>query len=50
MTEKLLQNGTFEELKEQNTEGSLEQIFNQLTGFSEHKELGTRFVSIVEEM
>lgn len=31
-------------------EGSLEQIFNQLTGFSQHKELGARFVSIVEEM
>ncbi|SIB48837.1 histidine/lysine/arginine/ornithine transporter subunit [Mycobacteroides abscessus subsp. abscessus] len=41
--------GTFEELQ-QKTEGSLEQIFNQLTGFSEHKELGARFVSIVGEM
>jgi ABC-2 type transport system ATP-binding protein len=41
--------GTFEELQ-QTTEGSLEQIFNQLTGFSEHKELGARFVSIVGEM
>jgi ABC-2 type transport system ATP-binding protein len=47
---KIAADGTFEELKEQNTEGSLEQIFNQLTGFSEHKELGARFVSIVEEM
>ncbi|MDD9313842.1 ABC transporter ATP-binding protein [Cytobacillus firmus] len=42
--------GTFDELKQQNTEGSLEQIFNQLTGFSEHKELGARFVSVVREM
>jgi ABC-2 type transport system ATP-binding protein len=42
--------GTFEELKQQNTKGSLEQIFNQLTGFSEHKELGARFVSAVREM
>jgi ABC-2 type transport system ATP-binding protein len=41
--------GTFEELQK-TTEGSLEQIFNQLTGFSEHKELGARFVSIVGEM
>lgn len=42
--------GTFDELKQQNKEGSLEQIFNQLTGFSEHKELGARFVSVVREM
>lgn len=42
--------GTFDELKQQNTEGSLEQIFNQLTGFSEHKELGACFVSVVREM
>lgn len=47
---KIAADGTFEELKKQNTEGSLEQIFNQLTGFSEYKELGARFVSIVEEM
>jgi ABC-2 type transport system ATP-binding protein len=47
---KIAADGTFEELKQQNMEGSLEQIFNQLTGFSQHKELGARFVSIVEEM
>ena len=39
--------GTFEELKHHNQEGKLEQIFNQLTGFSNHKELSERFVSIV---
>ena len=47
---KIAADGTFEELKQQNTEGSLEQIFNQLTGFNEHKELGARFVSVVREM
>lgn len=47
---KIAADGTFNQLKAQNTEGSLEQIFNQLTGFSEHKELGARFVSIVGEM
>jgi ABC-2 type transport system ATP-binding protein len=47
---KIAADGTFEELKQQNMEGSLEQIFNQLTRFSQHKELGARFVSIVEEM
>ncbi len=47
---KIAADGTFEELKQQNSEGSLEQIFNQLTGFNEHKELGARFVSVVREM
>lgn len=47
---KIAADGSFEELKRQNAEGSLEQIFNQLTGFSEHQERATRFVSIVEEM
>jgi ABC-2 type transport system ATP-binding protein len=47
---KVAADGTIQELKQQNTEGSLEQIFNQLTGFSEHKEIGARFVSVVREM
>jgi ABC-2 type transport system ATP-binding protein len=47
---KIAADGTIGELKQQNKEGSLEQIFNQLTGFSEHKELGERFVSVVGEM
>lgn len=47
---KIAADGTFVELKKQNTEGSLEQIFNQLTGFSEHKEIGVQFVSVVREM
>ncbi len=40
--------GSFEELKQQNMEGSLEQIFNQLTGFSEHESIAKSVVSIVE--
>lgn len=47
---KIAADGTFEQLKQQNEEGSLEQIFNQLTGFSKHKELGERFVSVIGEM
>lgn len=39
--------GTFEELKMQNQEGSLEEIFNQLTGFTEHEEIASRFVNLV---
>ncbi len=40
-------NGSFEELKNQNLEGSLEEIFNQLTGFTEHKETASEIVSVV---
>src|SRR5699024_9449650 len=39
--------GTFEELKEQSKAGSLEAIFNQLTGFDEHKDTATRIVSLI---
>lgn len=42
--------GTFEDLKEQNREGSLEGIFNQLTGFDEHEDVARQFVSIVREV
>ncbi|QCR31110.1 ABC transporter ATP-binding protein [Lysinibacillus sp. SGAir0095] len=47
---KIAADGTFDELKQSNKEGSLEQIFNELTGFSEHKDIGERFVSVVGEM
>lgn len=41
--------GTFEELREQNKEGSLEDIFNQITGFDGHQETAKAFVNIVME-
>ncbi|WP_309121945.1 ABC transporter ATP-binding protein [Paenibacillus sp.] len=41
--------GTFEELSAQNEKGTLEDIFNRLTGFHEHKELAERFVDAVQE-
>ncbi|MCE9676827.1 ABC transporter ATP-binding protein, partial [Paraclostridium bifermentans] len=40
----------FNDLKERVHEESLEQIFNQLTGFSEHKELAEKFISIIKEV
>lgn len=42
--------GTFEELKSKCSEGSLEDIFNQLTGFNKHKEIANEFVSILKEV
>ena len=40
--------GSFEELRNKSKEGSLEEIFNKLTGFSEYKDLADEFVSIVQ--
>ncbi|MGG4508208.1 ABC transporter ATP-binding protein [Heyndrickxia sporothermodurans] len=47
---KIVADGTFADLQNQNKEGTLEEIFNQLTGFNEHKEIGERFVTIVQEV
>ncbi|MEH7331096.1 ABC transporter ATP-binding protein [Neobacillus drentensis] len=46
----IVADGSFHELKEQNKEGTLEQIFNQLTGFNEYKVLAEEFVSIVQRV
>ncbi|MBW6411611.1 ABC transporter ATP-binding protein [Clostridium weizhouense] len=42
--------GSFEELKNSKKETSLEEIFNQLTGFNEHGHIAKKFVSLVEEV
>ncbi|KLT15390.1 ABC transporter [Neobacillus vireti] len=47
---KIVADGSFNELKAQNMEGTLEQIFNQLTGFNEYKALAEEFVAIVQEV
>ena len=44
----IVADGSFEELKGKSMEGSLEGIFNQLTGFNEHKEITEEIVSIVQ--
>ncbi len=45
----IVANGTFDELKVQCSQGSLEDIFNQLSGFSKHKDMAGEFISVVEE-
>lgn len=44
----IVADGSFEQLREK-SEGSLEQIFNQLTGFAEHEDLANSFVEIIEK-
>ncbi|MDZ7935083.1 MAG: ABC transporter ATP-binding protein [Emticicia sp.] len=43
----IMANGTFEELKSQRETGSLEQIFNQLTGNNEHVQLAEEFIQVM---
>ena len=47
---KVAADGSFEELQQQNKEGSLEGIFNQLTGFTSYKEMAEEFISVIEEV
>ncbi|PKM93433.1 MAG: ABC transporter [Firmicutes bacterium HGW-Firmicutes-1] len=44
----IVADGSFEELKEKCMEGSLEEIFNQLTGFDQHIEMANEFVAIMK--
>ncbi len=46
----IVADGSFEELQERLNEKSLEDIFNQITGFHEHKDIAEKFVSIVQEV
>ena len=41
--------GTFEQLQKNSKEGSLEEIFNSLTGFTKHEEIASEFVQVLEE-
>lgn len=44
----IVADGNFEALKISSNEGTLQEIFNQLTGFSKHDEIATEFVRVVE--
>lgn len=45
----IVADGSFEQLKAKSKEGSLEGIFNDLTGFNKHKEVAGEFVAILKE-
>lgn len=46
----VMADGSFDELKDKSKEGSLEQIFNQITGFNKYESIAEEFVSIIEEV
>ncbi|MGF7060061.1 ABC transporter ATP-binding protein [Brassicibacter mesophilus] len=46
----IVADGTFKELKEKSMEGSLEEIFNQLTGFNKHKDIADDFIQTLQEV
>lgn len=46
----IVADGSFAELKEKSTEGSLEEIFNQLTGFDKYRDIAGEFVACMQEV
>lgn len=40
--------GSFEELKKSSNEGSLEEIFNDVTGFNNHKEIADEIAKVIK--
>ncbi|WP_379156886.1 ABC transporter ATP-binding protein [Paenibacillus sp. sgz5001063] len=45
----IVADGTFAQLQEQSREGSLEDIFNQLTGFDKYRDIAGEFVAVLGE-
>lgn len=46
----IVADGSFAELKEKGQEGSLEDIFNQLTGFDKYRDIAGEFVAVMQEV
>jgi len=46
---KVIADGSLESLREQNHEATLEGLFTDLTGFTDHEELAAEFISVLEE-
>lgn len=44
----IVADGNMEDLKNSSVEGSLERIFNELTGFKEHEEIARKIVSVIK--
>ena len=43
----IVADGSFDQLSQKCREGSLEEIFNQLTGFNRHKEIADEFIAVL---
>ena len=46
----IIADGNFEEIKKLNRKSSLEEVFNELTGFEDHLSLAEKFVEIIKEV
>ncbi len=46
----IIADGSFDELKNTCKEGSLESIFNRLTGFDKHREIASEFINVINEV
>ncbi|GGE44766.1 ABC transporter ATP-binding protein [Pullulanibacillus camelliae] len=47
---RIVADGSFEALQAKGQQGSLEEIFNQLTGFDRHRDIAQDFVAVVQEV
>ena len=47
---RVVADGTFAQLQQDNATGTLEGIFNQLTGFDNYEAIGEKFVAVVQEV
>lgn len=45
----IVADGNIDELKKSSREGSLEKIFNQLTGFDQHEDIAREIISVIKE-
>jgi len=43
----IIADGNFDDLKTASKEGSLQDIFNQLTGFNKHEAIASEFVDVI---
>ena len=46
----IVADGNFDEIRNSSFDSSLEEIFNELTGFDEHNDLSNEFVNILNEV
>ena len=46
----IVADGNIEDLKQGSMEGSLEKIFNELTGFKEHEEIAKEIVATIKKV
>ena len=47
---RIIADGNFDEIKKLNNKESLEEVFNDLTGFEDHSMIADKFVKVIKEV